>query len=590
MNMLRRYGQQLKVCRAVSFWGVLLAGAAALAEGVALAALIPLLDLMSGRSQPGVERVWAAIGWKPEGQTLLVTCLLIFLILATVAATTRALSEVLSLDVKTRVETSMRERMTDALLAMDWTAFVKLRQGDISKAMVLEGMQVGTGAMYIVSALGAGVAAACYLAISFTVSLDLTLIALGFGAVGGAIYILASRGVRHYADRLSQLVGDIGDRSTELFGNLKYFRATGQELELRQRAVDLFGTYGRLYLKSQLFAPVLRGGIEVLAAFFIAGFLFFHLGLREGSITQILIFLAIFYRMVPRLLNAQSFLFQARTYLTWLDTYDERLKTAHGAAKVIGGTEKPLFEHSIRLRDVSVTFSEKSEPVLKGINLELHKGQSIAFVGPSGGGKTTLTDMLTGLIQPSEGAVEIDGQDLRTLNQTAWREKIGLVMQEPLMLHASIATNVAMSEDIDRARVENALRAADAWEFVKQLPDGIDTLTAERGARLSGGQRQRIAIARALYRQPDLLILDEATSALDSYAEERVQTVVERMRHHMTTVIVAHRLKTVRNADLICVVANGHICESGGWEDLMERKGILYEMALRQSMDGSRNV
>lgn len=587
MSMLRRYGWWLQSCRGLSIWAMVLAGIAALAEGLALATLVPLLDVMSGHSQPFIERVWTALDWRPEGLMLLAVCLLVFVALASVATLTRSLSEVFGLDVKARVETSMRERMTDALLAMEWSAFVKLRQGDIAKAMVLEGMQVGTGAMYIVSALGAAMAAVCYLAISLVVSFELTLIALAFGAIGGGVYMMASRGVRRYADRLSQLVGDIGERSTELFGNLKYFRATGEEVELRQRASELFGTYGKVYLKSQLFAPMLRGGIEVLAALFIAGFLFFHLGLRQGSVAQILVFLAIFYRMVPRLLNAQSFLFQARTYLTWLDTYDRRLDLARAAAQPPGGQMAPVFEQSVCFRNVTVTFPDQPRPALRGINLTFRRGHCLALVGPSGGGKTTLTDVLIGLIQPSEGAVEVDGQNLASLDQTAWRSRIGLVMQEPLMLHASIATNVAMrSQDMDRGRVESALRAADAWEFVERLPEGMDTLAAERGARLSGGQRQRIAIARALYRHPALLVLDEATSALDSYAEERVQAVIDRMRHNMTTVVVAHRLKTVKNADLICVVADGEIREAGSWDELMQRKGMLYEMALRQGMAG----
>lgn len=591
MNTLKRYAPWLQICRAVSFWAIVLAGFAALAEGLALAALIPLLDVMSGRASGELERLWRAIDWQPQPMALLLLCLALFVGLAGLAAFTRSLSEILGLDVKTRVETAIRERMTDALLAMEWTAFVKLRQGDVSKAMVLEGMQVGTGAMYVVSALGAGLAATCYLLISFAVAPDLTVIALAFGVLGGAVYMLASRSVRQYADRLSHLAGDIGDRSAELFGNLKYFRATGQEQELRHRAADLFDTYGRTYLKSQAFAPALRGGIEVLAALFIAGFLFFHLGIRGGSVAEILIFLAVFYRMVPRLLNAQSYLFQARTHLTWLDTYDARLSAARQASQSATGLATPRFERVIRFKDVSLSFPGQERPTLKSINLDIPRGQCIALVGPSGGGKTTLTDLLTGLIRPTEGSIEIDGQELNELEQTAWRSRIGLVMQEPLMLHASIATNVAMrSQGVDRRRVEEALKAADAWEFVSQLPDGIDTITAERGARLSGGQRQRIAIARALYREPAILILDEATSALDSLAEERIQAVVDRMRHRMTTIVVAHRLKTVRSADCIAVLANGEIRESGTWDELMARRGMLHEMAQRQDMDTSAQM
>lgn len=586
MNMLFRYGQWLRLCPALSAWAVLLAGFAALAEGLALAALIPLLDALSGQAQPTVERLWAILGWKLEGQALLLACLGLFVLLAAVAAVTRSWSEVLGLDVKARVERAMRERMTDALLAMEWTAFVKLRQGDVAKAMVLEGMQVGTGALYVVSALGAAVAAAGYLLISFAISVELTLISLVFAALGGGVYVLATRSVRRHADRLSHLVGAIGDRSAELFGNLKYFRATGQEATLREQAMRLFNTYGEAYLKSQMYSPALRGGIEILAALFIAGFLYFHLAVRQGSVAEILVFLGVFYRMVPRLLNVQSALFQARTYTNWLDTYDARLHTALAAAHPSQGGRAAKFHRQISFKDVSLTLPGQERPVLSHVNFDLRKGQCIALVGPSGGGKTTLTDILLGLIRPTSGSVEVDGVNLNEIDQTDWRSHIGLVMQESVMLHASIAVNVAMCDahEIDRGRVESALRAADAWEFVAQLPEGMDTVVAERGARLSGGQRQRIAIARALYRQPSILILDEATSALDSYAEEKIQAVIDKMSHEITTVIVAHRLKTVKNADLICVIADGELRESGTWEELISRRGMLYEMAQRQDM------
>src|SRR5690606_38570870 len=174
-------------------------------------------------------------------------------VLALVAAATRSGSEILGLWVKTRVETAMRHDMTEALLQMTWSRFVGLRQGDIGKAMVLEGMQVGMGAMLVVSAFGAVFASLCYLLISFAVSLNLTVITLAFGLAGGVPYLLASRGVRHHADQLSQLVSDIGDKSAELFGNLKYFRATGMEQTLRERSTRLFDHYGRTYLISQLF-------------------------------------------------------------------------------------------------------------------------------------------------------------------------------------------------------------------------------------------------------------------------------------------------------------------------------------------------
>jgi ATP-binding cassette, subfamily C, bacterial len=583
--MIGAYVAQLRRCTGLALGAVLLAGVAAVAEGFALAALMPVLDVFSGAASPTLMSWLERSGLAAEPRYVLLVCLGGFVLLALAAAVTRGASEILGLWIKARVETGMRQDMTDGLLNTAWSQFVLLRQGDISKAMVIEGMQVGTGAMYLVSAAGSALAALCYLIISFAVSAELTLMALGFGVLGGVIYLIAARHVRLHADRLSQLVGDIGDKSAELFGNLKYFRATGQEDELRTRSSRLFDAYGDAYLRSQVFAPALRSGIEMLAALFIAGFLYLHLGYRNGSVAEILIFLAVFYRMVPRILNAQSLLFQARTFRTWIDTYNERLERVRAHQLPPAGDAPPTFQERIRLEQVSFTYPGESRAVLKQIDLEIKKGDCLALVGTSGGGKTTIADLLTGLLRPTGGRITVDGIDLNCLDANGWRQGIGLVMQEPLVLHTSIAENVALgSGKPDLDRVHQALELANAWEFVRNLPQGIDTVVAEKGARLSGGQRQRISIARALYRQPRLLLLDEATSALDGEAEERVQEAIEHMKGVTTMVVVAHRLKTVRIADRIAVLSNGELAEIGTWDDLIARGGTFHQMARTQGL------
>ena len=584
--MFRQYFQWLRTCRGLSIWAVAFSGVAAIAEGAALGVLMPILDLFSGatRSQ-AITAILGLVGLEPDGRKLLLWCLGIFVFLSVLSAATRGAAEIVGLWLKAQIETKLRWQMTDALLNTAWSHFVKLRQGDISKAMVLEGMQIGTGAMHLISAIGAAVAALCYLVVSFAISVDLTLIALTFGFVGGLIYIAAARGLRRHADRLSQLVSDIGDRSAELFGNLKYFRATGREDALRARSVHLFKTYGDAYLKSQLFNPALRSGIELLAAVFIAGFLYYHLGHKGRPVSEILIFLAVFYRMVPRILAAQSFLFQARTHWTWLDTYEQRLRHILAHQLPPAGSALPVFERRLEIANVGFSYPGEARTVLDGISLAVPKGACIALVGPSGGGKTTVADLLTGLLRPTSGQVLVDGIDLNELEPVAWRHGVGLVMQEPLILHATIAENVALGDEhIDRDRVRHALDIAHAWEFVSLLPHGIDTVVAEKGARLSGGQRQRLSIARALYHQPRLLILDEATSALDGESEAKVQEAIDHMKGSITMLIVAHRLKTVRIADVIVVLGAGRIVESGSWDELMARRGAFHEMARLQGL------
>lgn len=582
--MITAYSQLLRECSSTAFWAILLTCIAAATEGAALATLVPILDTF-GNSAVSTRATWMnSAGISSDRHSVLMFFLTLFIALALLSALARLYSNVFSLSVRTQVEQNMREQMTDALLRMNWAHFVSMKQGDISKAMVMEGFQVALGTQHVVTVIGSAIATLCYLIIAWFISPELTLISIIFGGIGGGLYIIGSSKVRKYADSLSQIASEIGDRSAEIFGNLKYFRSVGQEHEARSRSTKLFKKFADYYFKSQAYNPALRGGVEILAAIFVAGFLYFQLEMNNGSVAEVIVFLAVFYRMAPRILDVQSSLFQARTYMTWLNTFNERLTLARTYEGAEFGRTTPSFNHSLKLHGVSFAYPESNRLAVKNINIEIFKGECIALVGPSGGGKSTITDLITGLLVPQEGEVRIDGENLRTLDVNVWRQRIGIVMQDSLILHSSISENVAFgeSDEVDREQVIVALKQAHAWEFVSKLPEGIDTVVAERGARLSGGQRQRIAIARALYRKPDLLILDEATSALDGFAEEKVQQAIEEMRGKISIVLVAHRLNTVKMADRIIVMNNGEISESGKWGDLIASRGFFSEMAKLQ--------
>ncbi|MCR5502505.1 MAG: ABC transporter ATP-binding protein/permease [Lachnospiraceae bacterium] len=222
-------------------------------------------------------------------------------------------------------------------------------------------------------------------------------------------------------------------------------------------------------------------------------------------------------------------------------------------------TEK--FKDKIELKNISFRYSENLDHVLKNVDLTIRKGESVAFIGTSGAGKTTLVDVLLGLLVPEEGAVFMDGEKITEIPEK-WADTIGYVPQNVSLFDASIKVNVAFGEreeDIDLDRVMEALERAELAEFVKTLPEGIETTAGDNGVRLSGGQRQRIAIARALYYRPEILILDEATSALDNDTESAIMSAIDTLQGEVTLVIVAHRLTTVRNCDVIYEVANGSI-------------------------------
>ncbi|NXG79455.1 MDR1 protein, partial [Baryphthengus martii] len=237
----------------------------------------------------------------------------------------------------------------------------------------------------------------------------------------------------------------------------------------------------------------------------------------------------------------------------------------------------------------NVYFNYPSRPdieILKGLNLQVSCGQTVALVGGSGCGKSTTVQLIQRFYDPKEGTVTIDGQDIKTLNLRYLREIIGVVNQEPVLFATTIAENIRYGrEDVTMEEIEKATKEANAYDFIMKLPKKFETVVGERGAQLSGGQKQRIAIARALVRNPKILLLDEATSALDTESEAVVQAALDKAREGRTTVVVAHRLSTVRNADLIAVFEGGVITEQGNHFQLLERKGIYYKLVNMQAIE-----
>jgi len=229
-------------------------------------------------------------------------------------------------------------------------------------------------------------------------------------------------------------------------------------------------------------------------------------------------------------------------------------------------------------KDVSFAYDE-NKPVLSEFNITVKPGETVAFVGESGAGKTTLINMAIGFLSPNNGQILLDGRDMKELNLRSYRKFLAVVPQNTILFSGTIRDNISYGlENISEEKLMDAIRAANLEDFINSLPQGLETRIGEHGGKLSGGQRQRLAIARALIRDPKVIILDEATSALDSVSEREIQNALENLMRGRTTFVVAHRLSTIRNADKIAVVADGVCKEYGTYEELMEKKGAFYEL------------
>ena len=240
----------------------------------------------------------------------------------------------------------------------------------------------------------------------------------------------------------------------------------------------------------------------------------------------------------------------------------------------------------IRFENVSFSYEEKGKTVLKGFNLDIKKGENLAIVGPSGAGKTTLCALIPRFYEPQEGKIFIDGKDISEVTMSSLRKSIGIVEQDVYLFSGTIRENIAYSKpDASDEEIENAARMAGAYEFISEFPEGMNTYVGERGVKLSGGQKQRISIARVFLKNPPVLILDEATSALDNESERLVRESLARLAMGRTTLTIAHRLTTIKNADRIIVLTDEGIAEEGSHSELISKNGMYAQMYKLYSTD-----
>jgi subfamily B ATP-binding cassette protein MsbA len=378
-------------------------------------------------------------------------------------------------------------------------------------------------------------------------------------------------------------ISEILQETISGFRVVKAFGMEGFETERFRRAASrLFHVNMRMTRTTAVLPPLMEavGGLALIVALVYGNDQIQEGRLTTGAFTSFLAALFWMYTPIKRLsrVNAtlQGALAAGSRIFEVLDTHQE-VPEARGALAL------PRFEREIEYKDVGFRYADGGGSVLRRVGFTARSGEVVAIVGTSGAGKTTLMNLLPRFYDVTEGAITIDGTDIRNVTLKSLRDQIGLVTQETVLFNDTVRANIAYGlEDIDETRIESAARAAFAHDFILDMPRRYDTVIGERGSRLSGGQRQRIAIARAILKDPPILILDEATSALDAESERLVQEALANLMEGRTTLVIAHRLATVRRADRILVLDGGEVREVGRHEELLQRpRGIysrLYEL------------
>jgi subfamily B ATP-binding cassette protein MsbA len=338
----------------------------------------------------------------------------------------------------------------------------------------------------------------------------------------------------------------------------------------------------RIRLLSTPLSEVLGSVVTLIIVWVGAQFVFSGDMSAEAFIT----FLTVSLRVQSPIKALTTFPARAQSSLAASERFFEILD-APAESYASGDTRLPGFDDQVAYEDVHFSY-DGHETVLDGVDFRVKRGEVVALVGPSGAGKSTVVDLLPRFYEPQSGRITIDGADISQVHLDSLRDLLGVVSQETVIFHDTVRANIAYGapDRYEQKEIEDAARAANAHEFIERLPDGYDTVLGDRGVRLSGGQRQRIAIARAILRDPPLLIFDEATSSLDTESERLVQGAIDRLLANRTVIVVAHRLSTIRGAHQIIVLDNGAIVESGKHDELLERRGVyrrLYELQFSEA-------
>jgi len=490
--------------------------------------------------------------------------------------------------VAVRIDASGLDYITRRLLALPMTYFATRRTGDLQRR--IEGIRQVRDVM--VQHGIAGVTAVAQLAVTVALmsvySPWLTLVFLATAPLYGLLMVMAVKWLRPTFYDLEDAYGRYHSYQVDAIKGIETVKAVGGEPMFRQLMLAQFQGVAHKLFRAD-FGIMSYDGASNAVTFLGVG-LFLWAGAHEalggrltiGGLVAFNTLLTMATVPIQSLLLLWDGLQRSNVLMNRLsDVFEHEPEQGYDRSRL-----RPVksLTGQITFRQVGFRYGGPEAPqILQDISLEVPAGKTIAIVGRSGSGKTTLAKCLSGLLEPTDGAILFDGLDLKTLNYRDLRRQIGMVLQESYVFADTIARNIAFGEDEpDMERVRWAAQMASADEFIERLPFGYDTKIGETGLAISGGQRQRIAIARALYTKPPILVFDEATSSLDSESEQAVQRNMDALFRGRTTFIIAHRLSTVRHAGLIVVLEQGRLVEQGTHDELMRRRGLYYYLASQQ--------
>jgi len=606
-QVIRRY---IRPYKANLVWSIILNFLSQWLNIFSFAALVPILQILFQVDQQ--EYYYQAIDWSNLDKDVLIndaywyvsqliqnhgalwTLIAMGIVLIVMTAIKTAAyfaSSAVMIPFRTGITKDIRLELYNKVLNLPLSFFSEERKGDITARMSADVQVVETALTSSVDMLIKSPIAilVCFVTMFF-ISWELTLFVLLFIPIAGWIMGSVSRKLKRKSQFVQNQWGEIMTELDETLGGLRVIKAFIAESKMMQRFTKTNDTYrgalNSMAIRQSSAHPTseFMGTVLIVIVLWFGGWLILG-GESNIDAAMFIYYLVILYSVINPLKEFSKAFYNVPQGLASMDRIDMILKAENNITDPKNPKELKGFNEGIEFKNVSFKYKNSDVLVLRNINLSVPKGKTVALVGQSGSGKSTLVDLVPRYHDVLEGQILIDGKDVREVGIRDLRSLIGNVNQEAILFNDTIFNNITFGvENATQEEVEAAAKIANAHDFIMETENGYQTMIGDRGGRLSGGQRQRLSIARAILKNPPILILDEATSALDTESERLVQEALERLMKSRTTIAIAHRLSTIKNADEICVMHEGKIVERGTHEELIALGGYYKKLNDMQTL------
>lgn len=480
------------------------------------------------------------------------------------------------------VRTELLEKCCD----IKYRYFLNVKIGHLNNVLSVEANRFASGFKHLCQFFAASINGIIYLSFAVLINLEFSLIVGGVGVFIYVAFLKLRKSVSLLSREYTNLNKESQSWSIQFLNNYKYLKATSQLDKIKIKLNTIFETTKSVSISSEKINAFTRIATQFLSSGVVLGCFYYFIEIEGQSFAEVIVPLLFINRTFANFSTLQD---KWQGFLTMSGSIWDIVKTQLALNENIereNGSGINDFNNEIEFKDVSLLYGKKV--ILQNVSFSIKKNTSIGIVGRSGSGKTTLLDLLTGLITPTSGKIKIDGVDYHSIDKKKLRNLFGYITQEPVMFNDTIYNNITLWDsnqlkDAEMERVKCAVYSGHVAEFIKDAGKGFDEIIGDKGVRLSGGQKQRIGISREIYRDKDILVLDEATASLDSESEVLIQSSIQNLSSQKTMIIVAHRLSTLRFCDIIIVLDNGEIIESGSWDGLMRNpKSRLLHMVNAQ--------